>query len=109
MMANYYEQLSKIFLMSGAALFHAAAWGRYYSIVRLSGSKSEEDVSKLAGLVLVSALAVPIGSDAPADVPEETKGRNARLTSLLGLSKMPTRSGLLKEAVSGLHTKGYPS
>lgn len=99
MMANYYEKLARIFLMSGSALFHAAAWGRYYVTIRAAGSKSEEELAKLAGLVLVSALAVPIGAEGE-DGQDETKGRNARLTALIGLSKMPTRAGLLKEAVS---------
>ncbi|KAG8899724.1 eukaryotic translation initiation factor 3 subunit A, partial [Tulasnella sp. 403] len=100
MMANYYEKLARIFLMSGSALFHAAAWGRYYSTIRTSAPKTEEEVTTLAGLVLVSALAVPISAEANDDAPEEIKGRNARLTSLLGLTKMPTRSSLLKEALA---------
>jgi translation initiation factor 3 subunit A len=98
MMANYYEKLTKIFLMSGNALFHAAAWGRYYAIVSSIGGKSEEEMSRLAGQVLVSALAVPVGI--PADSSEELKGKNARLTALLGLTRMPSRSGLLQDAVS---------
>jgi translation initiation factor 3 subunit A len=104
MMANYYEKLTKIFLMSGNALFHAAAWGRYYAIVTNIGGKSEEELGRLAGQVLVSALAVPVGQHAE-ETAEEGKGKNARLTALLGLSKMPTRTGLLKDAVSSLRAK----
>lgn len=44
MMANYYEKLTKIFLMSGNALYHAAAWSRYYAIVTSIGGKSEEEL-----------------------------------------------------------------
>jgi len=98
MMANYYEKLTKIFLMSGNALYHAAAWGRYYTVVTSIGAKSDEEVSRLAGQVLVSALAVPVGLHT--EEPDELKGKNGRLTALLGLTKMPTRTGLLKDAVS---------
>ncbi|PPQ71387.1 hypothetical protein CVT24_012218 [Panaeolus cyanescens] len=98
MMGNYYEKLTKIFLMSGNALFHAAAWSKYYSVVISIGGKSEEELSRLAGQVLVSALAVPVGQ--PVEESEELKGKNARLTSLLGLSRMPTRSGLLRDALA---------
>lgn len=97
MMANYYEKLTRIFLMSGNALYHAAAWTRYYGIVTSIGGKSEEEMSRLAGQVLVSALAVPVGSRT--EELDELKGKNVRLTSLLGLARMPTRSGLLKDAV----------
>ena len=99
MMANYYEKLTKIFLMSGNPLYHAAAWGRYYAIVTAMGGKSEEEMSRLAGQVLVSALAVPVGFSGEEGV-GETKGKNARLSALLGLTKTPTRTGLLREAVS---------
>ena len=100
MMANYYEKLTKIFLMSGNALYHATAWSRYYAILVSIGGKSEDELSRLAGQVLVSALAVPVGLQLEDQY--EPKGRNARLTALLGLSKMPTRTGLLKDAVSAL-------
>ena len=98
MMANYYEKLTKIFLMSGNALFHAAAWSKYYAIVTSIGGKSEEEMSRLAGQVLISALAVPVGLGK--DEPEELKGKNARLTALLGLNKMPSRQALLKDALA---------
>lgn len=98
MMANYYEKLTKIFLMSGNALYHAAAWNRYYSTVTSIGGKSPEDLGRLAAQVLVSALAVPVGLHT--EEPDELKGKNARLTALLGLTRTPTRSGLLKDAVS---------
>ncbi|KAG5641381.1 hypothetical protein DXG03_005363 [Asterophora parasitica] len=98
MMANYYEKLTKIFLMSGNALYHAAAWGRYYAIVTGIGGKSDEELGKLAGQALVSALAVPVGLHN--EEQDELKGKNARLTALLGLTKIPTRAGLLKDALS---------
>ncbi|KAI0641743.1 hypothetical protein C8Q79DRAFT_989113 [Trametes meyenii] len=100
MMANYYEKLTKIFLMSGNALYHAAAWGRYYSVVTAIGGKSEEEMSRLAGQVLVSALAVPVGIPGEEGTEESSKGKGARLSSLLGLTKTPTRAGLLREALS---------
>ncbi|TBU26431.1 hypothetical protein BD311DRAFT_726099 [Dichomitus squalens] len=99
MMANYYEKLTKIFLMSGNALYHAAAWGRYYAVVTAMGGKSEEELSRLAGQVLVSALAVPVGIQGEEGA-EETKGKNARLSALLGLTRTPTRTSLLREALS---------
>jgi hypothetical protein len=61
--------------------------------------KSEEELRRLAGQVLVSALAVPVNQKGEEAV-EEVKGKTGRLTSLLGLSKTPTRTGLLRDAVS---------
>ncbi|CCL98379.1 uncharacterized protein FIBRA_00374 [Fibroporia radiculosa] len=101
MMANYYEKLTRIFLMSGNALYHAAAWGRYYAIVIAIGGKSDEEMSRLAGQVLVSALAVPVGLQGEESIAaDESKGKNSRLSALLGLSKTPTRSSLLRDALS---------
>ncbi|KAH7333951.1 hypothetical protein B0J17DRAFT_771043 [Rhizoctonia solani] len=101
MMANYYEKLTKIFLTSGNALFHAAAWARYYSVLRAAGGggKTEEEMSRLAGQVLVSALAVPVGIENEEES-SSSRRNNTRLTALLGLSKPPTRSGLLRDALA---------
>ncbi|KAJ7243892.1 hypothetical protein B0H12DRAFT_1203682 [Mycena haematopus] len=92
MMANYYEKLTRIFLMSGNALYHAAAWGRYNAVY---APKSPDDAARLAGQVLVSALAVPVGL---ANAQEEPAKQ--RLTALLGLTKPPTRASLLRDALA---------
>lgn len=97
MMANYYEKLTKIFLMSGNALYHAAAWGKYHTVVTAMGGRSEEEMGRLAGQVLVSTLAVPVGLTSAEG--EEGKSKGSRLMALLGLAKAPTRASLLKEAV----------
>lgn len=112
MMANYYEKLTRIFMVSDNDLFHAAAWNRYYALAR-SGIKTEEEHTRFASCVLLSALAVPvISSSAPGtgnmnkskqdflQGDQETRSRTGRLTSLLGLSRTPTRAGLLKEALN---------
>ncbi|KAF6767028.1 Proteasome component (PCI) domain protein [Kalmanozyma brasiliensis GHG001] len=112
MMANYYEKLARIFMVSDNNLFHAAAWNRYYALAR-SIAKSDEEQTRMASYVLISALAVPvISSNAPGtgnlnktksdflQGDQEGRSRTGRLTSLLGLSRTPTRAGLLKEALN---------
>ena len=96
MMATYYEKLTQIFKAEGGqqtAIFHAAAWARYYLYAERAGSIPE----KAPTCVLLSALAVPLG-----DV--ETK---QRLLSLLNLPKMPTRDILVKDAAAK-HLKRVP-
>ncbi|KAF8146234.1 hypothetical protein K438DRAFT_1735013 [Mycena galopus ATCC 62051] len=107
MMASYYETLTRIFLMSGNALYHAAAWGRYNAVVATLGKpQKEEDAQRLAGQVLVSALAVPVGLSAsvtPSSNASEGSGSDparTRLTALLGLPKPPTRASLLAAALA---------
>lgn len=128
MMANYYEKLTRIFLVSENYLFHAAAWSRYYNLLRSAanvvatekGSKkdnpavSEADMSRAASFVLLSALAIPVISTtrsrgALVDVDEAKKNKNARLTNLLGMSQAPTRAILFKDAMSkGLLKRAKP-
>lgn len=119
MMANYYEKLTKIFLVSDNFLFHAAAYNKYYNLLRQSalslasgqGTKrdnpvvSEETLTKAASFVLLSALAIPVISTsrsrgALVDVDEARKNKNQRLTNLLTMPFAPTRAGLFKDALS---------
>ncbi|KIK65155.1 hypothetical protein GYMLUDRAFT_160294 [Collybiopsis luxurians FD-317 M1] len=93
-MAGYYEKLSKIFLMSGNALYHAAAWGRYYELAQ---GKTEDEKAALAAKVVVSALAVPVGNNA---ISGAGSSQQSRLTALLNLAKPPTRAGLLRDALA---------
>ena len=128
MMANYYEKLTRIFLVGENYLFHAAAWSRYYNLLRQSaqivalgqGKKSENpatseaDLSKAASFVLLSALSIPVISTSRSrgaliDVDEAKKNKNSRLTHLLGMSAAPTRAVLFKDAMSkGLLKRARP-
>ncbi|KAI2630972.1 eukaryotic translation initiation factor 3 subunit A [Hypoxylon sp. NC1633] len=119
MMANYYEKLTRIFLVGENYLFHAAAWSRYYSLLRQSAalvatgqskksdnpSATEADLQKAASFVLLSALSIPVISTsrsrgAMVDFDEAKKNKNSRLTHLLGMSTAPTRVGLFRDALS---------
>ncbi|KAE8396700.1 eukaryotic translation initiation factor 3 subunit A [Aspergillus alliaceus] len=128
MMANYYEKLARIFLVSENYLFHAAAWSRYYNLLRQSAatlasgqgtkkdnpSVTEADMTKAASFVLLSALAIPVISTsrsrgALVDVDEVRKNKNTRLTNLLGMNQPPTRAVLFKDALNkGLLKRARP-
>ncbi|KAK7750944.1 eukaryotic translation initiation factor 3 subunit A [Diatrype stigma] len=128
MMANYYEKLTRIFLVGENYLFHAAAWSRYYNLLRQSAvlvatgqskksdnpSASEADLQKAASFVLLSALSIPVISTsrsrgAMVDFDEAKKNKNSRLTHLLGMSVAPTRSGLFGDALAkSLLTRARP-
>jgi translation initiation factor 3 subunit A len=119
MMANYYEKLTRIFLVSDNFLFHAAAWSRYYNLLRQSANAiasgqspkkdnpvvSEADMTKAASFVVLSALAIPVISTSRSrgaliDVDEARKNKNNRLTNLLSMPTAPTRAVLFKDALS---------
>ncbi|KAI1164068.1 hypothetical protein F5B18DRAFT_284673 [Nemania serpens] len=119
MMANYYEKLTRIFLVGENYLFHAAAWSRYYNLLRQSAaivasgqgkkadnpSATEADLQKAASFVLLSALSIPVISTtrsrgAMVDFDEARKNKNSRLTHLLGMSAAPTRAVLFRDALS---------
>ncbi|KAG8526903.1 eukaryotic translation initiation factor 3 subunit A [Bacidia gigantensis] len=128
MMANYYEKLTRIFLVSENYLFHAAAWSRYYNLLRQSASNvmsgqsskkdnpivTDSDMARAASFVLLSALAIPVISTsrskgALVDFDEARKNKNNRLTNLLGMSSAPTRTILFKDALSkGLLRRAKP-
>src|SRR5436305_10692864 len=73
MMANYYEKLTRIFLVGENYLFHAAAWSRYYNLLRQSAamvasgqskkadnpSASDADLTTAASSVMLSPLNIP--------------------------------------------------
>lgn len=128
MMANYYEKLTKIFLVSDNFLFHAAAYNKYYNLLRQSAAAvaagqtskrdnpvvSEEALAKAASFVLLSALAIPVISTSRSrgalmDVDETRKNKNNRLTNLLSMPSAPTRASLFKDILNkGLLKRARP-
>jgi translation initiation factor 3 subunit A len=128
MMANYFEKLTRIFLVSENYLFHAAAWSRYYNLLRQSAAAvasgqglkkdnpavTDADMTKAASFVLLSALSIPVISTsrsrgALVDVDAAKNNKNSRLTNLLGMNQAPTRAILFKDALSkGLLKRARP-
>ncbi|KAI9268216.1 hypothetical protein BDA99DRAFT_461655 [Phascolomyces articulosus] len=106
MMANYYEKLTKIFMVSEDYLFHSAAWNRYSSIERMINKNLTDDQqSRMASIVLLSALAIPIITTTKTrpgyvEQDEHRIQKLNRLSMLMGLYQHPTRTGLLKEALN---------
>lgn len=104
-MANYYEKLSKIFIVSGNYLFHAAAFNKYATLVRTQNKNaSEDELQRLGSVALLSAISIPVmkeskGRGVALDL-DDNKARNSRLAALLNLSSPPTRASLLKEALN---------
>jgi len=128
MMANYFEKLSTIFLVSENYLFHAAAYNRYLNLLRSSAASAaagqiskkdaptvtEADITKNASFVILAALSIPVISTtrsrgALQDVDEARKNKNQRLTNLLGMPQAPTRAALFKEILTkGLLKRARP-
>ncbi|KAI9217950.1 hypothetical protein BC828DRAFT_389908 [Blastocladiella britannica] len=106
MVAQYHEKLTHIFEVSDDRLFQAAAWNKYMSwvsTVKGAHQLSEADQSRVAGHVVLSALAAPVLTDAAAEAEAAGSGRfnrKTRLTQLLGLSSVPDRASLLAAASS---------
>ncbi|KAI8999952.1 hypothetical protein BC832DRAFT_571548 [Gaertneriomyces semiglobifer] len=104
MMANYYEKLARIFLVGENFLFHAASWSKYYATVRQNKNMSDEEHQRMASVVLMSALAIPIITTSKTRggymEGDDSKPKVQRLTNLLRVARAPTRESLLKEALS---------
>jgi translation initiation factor 3 subunit A len=117
MMANYFEKLTKIFLVSDNFLFHAASFNKYYTLLRQSQAAvaassatkrdnptvTEELLNKTANFVVLSALAIPVISTSRSrgvvDV-DEARKKTSRLTNLLNMPTSPTRASLFKDALA---------
>jgi len=113
MLANYYKRLAQLFWVSHNYVFHAYAWLRFYVLSKNQNrTLTDSDLQKMASLVLISALSVPIDS---AQFNEQyfefniQKEKNTRLTALLGLGSNLNRDTLLKELIShGIPTCALP-
>lgn len=110
-MSAFYEKMIKVFGVGENHLFHAAAYNKYFTIQSSILADQPDKLKRLSGLVLLSVLAVPaVGPNQFSDSYKKTrdneddssslnKTKMGRLASILGLNSVPTRPGLLKDAL----------
>lgn len=92
-LATYYETLARICAVSNNHLFHAASWAKYYGMVYNTRETAPEgELERIASVFYLSVLCIP--SNSP-DLPS----RQNRLTSLLNMTRVPTRDSLIEFAL----------
>lgn len=105
-MANYYQKLAMVFWKAGNQLFHAAALLKFLQLSReLKKTITAEELQRLASVVLVAVLSIPLPSAHPEfdrfiETDKSPLEKAQRLAVLLGLQQPPTRASLLKDIVS---------
>lgn len=93
-LASYYENLAKVFFVSGNQALHNAAWEKFYKLYITNKNASEENLERYASIILLSALAIQ-----PDYLPTVGYDPQARLNRLLGFETKPTKEESLKAAL----------
>lgn len=93
-LANYYENLAKVFFVSGNQTLHTAAWEKFYKLYTTNKNATEEQLSYYSSIILLSALAVQ-----PDFLPTVGYDPHMRLYRFLDFDSKRTRKDAIDSAL----------
>lgn len=93
-LANYYENLAKVFFVSGNYLLNAAAWEKFFKLYLTNPNATKEDLKVYASNFMLSTLAIQAD-----DLPVVGFDPQIRLCHLLDLESKPTREQMINAAM----------
>lgn len=93
-LANYYENLAKVFYISGNQALHTAAWEKFFKLYLTNEKAKEEDLQRYASIVMLSALAIQ-----PDYLPAVGYDPQMRLNRLLNFDSKPSKKESLEAAL----------
>lgn len=102
-LVNFHSKLSLVFWKAGNMLFHASARHHLFRLTKeMKKNPTKDDLSRMASLMLVSTLAIPIteqkhGIGKMLDMESALIDKHLKLAKLLGLSRPPTRASLIED------------
>ncbi|XP_039249045.2 eukaryotic translation initiation factor 3 subunit A-like [Styela clava] len=102
-LVNFHSKLSLVFWKAGNMLFHASSRHHLFRLTKeMKKNPTKDDLSRMASLMLVSTLAIPIteqkhGIGKMLDMESALIDKHLKLAKLLGLSRPPTRSSLIED------------
>lgn len=93
-LANYYENLAKVFLVSGNQALHTAAWEKFYKLYMTNQNATEEDLKYYSSIILLSALSIQ-----PDYLPTVGYDPQVRLNRLLDFESKRTKQETIEAAL----------
>lgn len=93
-LANYYENLARVFFVSGNQTLHTAAWEKFYKLYTTNKNATEDQLGNYASIILLSALAVQ-----PDFLPTVGFDPQMRLNRLLDFETKRTRKDTIDSAL----------
>lgn len=100
-LANYYQNLAKVFFVSGDQLLHTIAWKKFYELYSSNPNATEEQFKEYSSIIALSALAIKLD-----DLPAVGYDSQLRLYRLLDLDSKPNRKSIIASIVeSELYSK----
>ncbi|CAI4055372.1 hypothetical protein SKDZ_02G1830 [Saccharomyces kudriavzevii ZP591] len=93
-LANYYENLVKVFFVSGDPLLHTTAWKKFYELYSTNPRATEKEFKTYSSTIFLSAISTQLD-----EIPSIGYDPHLRMYRLLNLETKPTRKEMLQSII----------